>query len=347
MPLRWGLVGAGLISHDFVVALSTLPSSKHAVVSICDTFSKTDAQEFAQRHNIPKICTSLDEFLSDETIDVVYIGTIHITHHEIALRVLHAKKPALCEKPMSINVQNTSDMISKAREVGVFFMEATWMRFFPAVVELQKMIANNDIGEVRFVRANFSFRRPPVRAKGRLTDPKLGGGSVLDVGVYTISFATMIFRGERPEKIYAQGTLLPTGVDDLAVITLTYSNNRIAQLSCSISYDIMCEAVVCGTKNELVLPHPFWCSTKLETTKGVYEKPMISKKYPLPESSMPGNYPNHTGLSYEAEEVYDCIKQGRVESNIMPLDQTLVVAEITQEVLKQIGVVHYSTDQGN
>ena len=345
--LRWGLVGAGLISHDFVVALRTLPCTKHTVVAICDTISKTDAEDFAKRHNIANIYTSLDEFLLDDKIDIVYIGTIHVTHHEVALKVLHARKPALCEKPMSTNVHDTSDMISKAREVGVFFMEATWMRFFPAVVELRRMISNNDIGEVKFVRANFSFRRPPTRAKGRLTDPKLGGGSVLDVGVYTISFATMIFNGERPEKVYAQGSLLPTGVDDLAVITLTYSNNRIAQLSCSISYDISCEVVVCGTKNELQLPHPFWCSTKLETPKGVYEKPMISIEYPLPEPSMPGNYPNCTGLRYEAEEVYDCIKQGRTESSIMPLEQTLIVAEITQEVLRQIGVVQYSTDQSN
>ncbi len=309
---------------------------------MCDTFSKADANSFAKRHGVPKVYTALEDFLADDQVDVVYIGTIHITHHQVAMAVLSAKKPTLCEKPMSTNVEFTKGMISKAREKGVFFMEATWMRFFPAVVELRRMIANGDLGDIKFVRANLSFRRPPFRSEGRLTDPQLGGGAVLDVGVYTISLATMIFEGERPNKIYAQGTLLPTGVDDLAVITLTYTGGRIAQLSCSISYDVSCDAVICGTKNELRLPHPFWCSTHLETPKGVYDKPTVSKEYPLPEPSMPSNYPNCTGMRYEAEEVYDCLMKGQLESRVMPLDQTIVVAEIAQEVLKQIGVCHYS-----
>ena len=340
--LRWGIIGAGLISHDFVLALRTLSSDKHSVVAVCETFSEADADSFAKRHGVPKVYTALEDFLADDQVNVVYIGTIHITHHQVAMKVLSAKKPTLCEKPMSTNVEFTKEMISKAREKGVFFMEATWMRFFPAVAELRRMIANDDLGDIKFVRANFSFRRPPFRSKGRLTDPQLGGGAVLDVGVYTISLATMIFQGERPEKIYAQGTLLPTGVDDLAVITLTYAGGRIAQLSCSISYDVSCDAVICGMKNELRLPHPFWCSTQLETPKGVYDKPIVSKEYPLPEPSMPGNYPNCTGMRYEAEEVYDCLMKGQLESSVMPLDQTIVVAEIAQEVLKQIGVCHYS-----
>ena len=339
--LHWGIVGAGLISHDFAVALKTLSPAKHKVVAVSDDWPEANPREFASKHAIPRAYNSLHDLLADKDVDVVYIGTIHVTHHEIALKVLSAGKPVLCEKPMSVNLTHTREMVSKARESRLFFMEATWMRFFPAVVELRRLIESNEIGEVRFVRANFSFRRPPFRAKGRLTDPKLGGGSVLDIGVYTISFATMIFGGERPENIFARGTILPTGVDDLAVITLTYRGGRIAQLSCSISYDMACDAVVCGTKNELRLPHPFWCPTKLDTPDGIYEKPTISKEYPLPDPKMPGNYPNCTGLRYEAEEVYDCIKEGRTESNIMPLDQSIVVAEITEEVLRQIGVVHY------
>lgn len=338
--LKWGIIGAGMISHDFVVALQTLPAGKHRVTSICDLISKSDAEKFAKKHNISKVYTALKDFLkNDDDIDVVYIGTIHVTHHEIAMEVLASCKPTLCEKPLSMNLHTSREMISTAKRQGVFLMEASWMRFFPAVAELRQMIANNDIGDVKFIRANFSFRRPPWRDESRLTNPKLGGGSVLDVGVYTISLATMIFR-ERPVKIYAQGTLLRNGVDDMAVVTLTYSGGRIAQLSCSISYDIACDAVICGTKNELQLPHPFWCPTKLETPKGVYEKPMISKEFPLPEVSVPFNYPNGAGLRYEAEEVYDCIMQGKTESDIMPLHESEIVAEITEEVLNQIHASH-------
>ena len=339
MALRWGILGAGKIAHDFVVGLKTLPQSEHQVAAVAE-MSMEPAQKFATTHSVPRSYGSFEELMNDPDLDIIYIATIHVTHHDIALKVLEAGKPILCEKPMTMSVRDTRELIDKAREKGLFLMEATWMRFFPAIVELRRMIAEGHLGEVKFVRTNFSFRRPPERAEGRLTDPKLGGGSVLDIGVYTISFATMIFGGERPEKIYAQGSLLSTGVDDLAVITLTYSGGRIAQLSCSISYDISCDAVVCGTKGELRLPHPFWCPTRLETPEGIYKKDSISKEYPLPTPYLPGNYPNCTGLRYEAQEVYSCLKEGRKESNIMPLDESLVVMEIAEEVMRQIGVVY-------
>lgn len=339
MALRWGILGAGKIAHDFVVALKTLLESEHQVAAVAE-MSAAPAQQFANTHSIPRFYGSFEELMRDAEVDVIYIATIHVTHRDIGLKVLEAGKPVLCEKPMTMNARDTKALIDKAREKGLFLMEATWMRFFPAVVELRRMISEGALGEVKFVRANFSFRRPPDRAEGRLTDPNLGGGSVLDVGVYTISFATMIFGGERPEKIYAQGSLLSTGVDDLAVITLTYSGGRIAQLSCSISYDLSCDAVVCGTKGELRLPHPFWCPTKLTSPEGVYEKPTISKEYPLPEPYLPGNYPNCTGLRYEAQEVYSCLRQGRKESSVMPLDESLVVIEVAEEIMRQIGVVY-------
>ena len=340
MAIRWGILGAGLISHDFVLGLKTLPETDHKIVAI-GARSSSSAEVFATKHAISRHYGSYDDLLSDKDIDVVYIGTIHPTHLAIALKALEAGKPVLCEKPMTMNAHDTKTIIDKAREKGLFLMEATWMRFFPAVCELRQMIDNGDIGEVRFVRVNFSFRLPPERKEGRLTDPNLGGGSVLDVGVYTISLSTMIFRGERPEKVYAQGTLLPTGVDDLAVITLTYSGGRIAQLSCSISYNVACDAVICGTKGDLKLPHPFWCPTKLEVPQSVYTDKGMCKEFPLPSSPLPGNYPNCTGLRYEAEEVRQCLNKGKSESSIMPLEESLIVAEIAEEVMKQIGVVYY------
>ena len=336
-PLRWGILSAGMISHDFVVALKTLPEAEHQVVAVAAR-SLDSAKTFASTHSIPHSYGSYEELMNDPNVDVIYVGTIHVSHKDVTLKVLEAGKPVLCEKPMTLRAVDTKALIDKARDKKVFLMEATWMRFFPAIVELRKRIAEDFIGEVKFIRANFSFRIPPERAEGRLVDPKLGGGSVLDIGVYPISFVTMLFGGERPEKIYAQGTLVSTGVDDLAVITLTYSGGRIAQLSCSISYDISCDAVICGTKGDLRLPHPFWCPTKLETTEGMYQKSSLSMEFPLPEPSLPGNYPNCTGLRYEAQEVYECLKAEKKESDIMPLEQSLIVAEVVDEVVRQLGV---------
>lgn len=341
MTLRWGILGAGLISHDFLLGLKTLPASQHQVVAVGDR-SLECAQRFAATHSVSRCYGSHEELLADGEVEVVYVGTLTVTHHAVVSKVLAAGKPVLCEKPLTMSPAHTRELIRAARSRKLFLMEATWMRFFPAVAEMRRMIAKDSIGEVRFVRANFSFRRPSVRAKGRLTDPELGGGALLDVGVYTISLATMLFGGERPVKVYAQGSTLPTGVDDLAVITLTYANGGIAQLSCSISYSIACDAVVCGTKGDLRLPHPFWCPTRLEAPEGVYNpEGMVCKDFPLPEPHLPGNYPNPTGLRYEAEEVYSCVKGGRTESEVMPLEDSLVVAEVAEEVMKQLNVVYY------
>lgn len=340
--LKWGILGAGRISHDFVLGLKSLPENRHKVVVVGDR-SKTAAEEFAARHSVPHFYGSHDEFLAHcDNVDVVYIGTIHVTHHSIALKVLEAGKHVLCEKPMTICPQHTRELVALAREKQLFLMEATWMRFFPAVVELRRMIADGHIGEVRFLRANFSFRRPPERAEGRLTDPKLGGGAILDVGVYTISLATMLFGGERPVKVLAEGSILPSGVDDLAAITLTYSNGGVAQLTCSISYSMPCDAFICGTKGDLQLSHPFWCPTELKTPQGVYEiKEGVSRDFPLPKPHLPGNYPNPTGLRYEAEEVYKCLEEGATESGVMSLEESVIVAEVAEEVMRQLGVTCY------
>ena len=341
MALKWGILGAGKISHDFLLGIKTLPASRHRVVAVADR-SKETADEFAATHDIPRSYGSHEELLADQEVEVVYVGTIHVTHHAIAMEVLRAGRPILCEKPMTMCPAHTRELMEEAIRKKIFLMEATWMRFFPAVVELRRMISEGRVGEVRFLQATFSFRRPPDRATGRLTDPSLGGGAILDVGVYTISLATMLFGGQRPVKVYAQGHTLPTGVDDFAIITLTYENGGLAQLTCGISYDLACDAVICGSKGDLKLPHPFWCPTKLQTPQGVYEREGVSREFPLPEPHLPGNYPNPTGLRYEADEVYECLREGKTQSDVMPLGESLIVAEIAEEVMKQLGVIYYT-----
>ena len=337
--LRWGVLSAGSISHDFVVGLKSLPESEHKVVAVAAR-SLESAQKFAAKHSIPRAYGNYEDLTKDEEIDVVYVGTVAATHLAVALKMMDGGKPVLCEKPLTISVVETKAMIDKAKEKDTFLMEAVWTRFFPAVCELRSMIASGAIGEVKFVRANFSFRLPPERRGGRMTDPARGGGAILDLGVYPINFATMIFN-ERPIKIYAQGSLLPTGVDNLAAVTLTYSGGRIAQLTCSMSYEIMCDAVVCGTEGDLRLPPPFWCPTKLECPTETVGSEPITKDFPLPDPYMPTNFVNSCGLRYEAQEVKKCIDGGQKESAIMPLEHTLIVSEILEEAMRQLGVIYF------
>ncbi len=147
----------------------------------------------------------------------------------------------------------------------LFSHQAVWMRFFPAIAELRKQIKDGVIGEVKYVSATFGFRLPDKGGPLRLTEPDLGGGAVLDIGIYPINFISMIYDGMKPESIHTSGWLTPTGVDELAAVTLKYPGERVAQLTCTTCLALPNEAIVVGTKGMLKLPSPFWCPTKLET----------------------------------------------------------------------------------
>ena len=338
MAVRWGICSAGLISNDFVVSLKVLPTSDHQVVCV-GARSLDSAQQFAKKHGIPRAYGSYEEVASDPEVDVVYIGTIHPLHRAVASMVLDKGKPVLCEKPLTMNVKDSQALLEKAREKDLFFMEANWMRFFPVMVELRKQLADKAIGEVRHINITFSFRRSAEeggrKGRSRLTDPALGGGAVLDVGVYAISFASMVLEGQKPERIHAWGQLTKEGTDELAVITLLYKNDCIVHITCSTAYAMPCEAVVCGTKGDMRVLHPFWCGTKLETPSGM-------KEYPLPDPVAPVNFPNGQGMFYEAEEVHRCLKEGRKQSSVVSSADTLLVAEIAEEVMKQLGVIYFA-----
>ena len=334
MALRWGICSAGKVCSKFVVSLKTLPESDHRVVAV-GARSLEDAKKFAATHNIPRAYGSYEEVAADSEVDVVYVGGIHPTHLAVSTMALCKGKPVLCEKPLTMNVRDTETLLATAQEKGLFIMEAVWTRYFPAMVELRRLITEGSIGDVKYVNVAFSFRRQPL-ITARLVEPKLGGGGILDLGVYVLNFASMVFGGEQPESIHACGQLTEEGTDELAVITLVYKGGRIAQLTCGTAYNIPCQAVVCGTKGEVKIPAPFWCPTKLETPDG-------PKEYPLPEPAHPHNYVRNTGMRYEAEEVRRCLKEGKKESPIMPHHETLLVAKLMEEVMKQVGVIYFKT----
>ena len=333
MALRWGICSAGKISNDFVVSLRTLPESDHKVVAV-GARSLEAAKTFAATHSIPRAYGSYEEVAADPEVDVVYVGSINTAHLSVCMTVLEKGKPILCESPLTMNVRDTETLLKAAQDKGIFLMEALLTRYFPVMFELRKIIAEGQIGEVKYVNAAISFRRPQ-KTGGRHVDPKLGGGGLLSLGVYVMNFTSMVFGGEAPESIHAWGQLTEEGTDELAAITLVYKGGRIAQLTCGTAYNqITCEAVVCGTKGDVKIPVPFWCPTKIETAEG-------TKEFPLPEPALPLNFFNSTGMRYEAEEVRRCLREGKKESDIMPHKETLLVAKMTEEIMKQIGVVYY------
>uniref|UniRef100_A0A3B1IKQ5 Trans-1,2-dihydrobenzene-1,2-diol dehydrogenase n=1 Tax=Astyanax mexicanus TaxID=7994 RepID=A0A3B1IKQ5_ASTMX len=244
MATRWGICSAGKISHDFSVALKTLRPGDHQISAIAARELKA-AQEFAERHGIPKVYGSYEELANDPEIDVVYIGTIHPHHLRVGQLFMNSGKNVLIEKPLAMNSKEVKELVANAKKNNVFLMEALWTRFFPVSVEVRELLGRGDVGEVRMVRADLGA---PLTHIPRLIEKDLGGGALLDIGVYCLQFVLMVYGGERPESIHATGWNLDTGVDGHVVIVLKFSRNRMAVCTCSISLTLTNDAMIVGTK---------------------------------------------------------------------------------------------------
>lgn len=333
MATRWGICSAGKISHDFSVALRTLTPGDHEIVAVAAR-DLLHAEEFAKKHNIPRAYGSYNELANDPDIDVVYIGTIHPYHLTTGKLFMKSQKNVLIEKPLAMNSREVQELITAAQDNGVFFMEAIWTRFFPASLELRRLLGQGEVGDVQMVRADLGA---PLTHIPRFAERKLGGGAVLDLGIYSLQFILMVFNGERPESIHATGNCIDTGVDGTAVMVLKFSGNRLAISTCSITTTLSCEAVISGTKGTIKIPNHMWCPTSLEVNGKEVQ-------FPLPEPDMPLNFKNSTGLRYEAEEVRHCLLKGLKESPGMPWAHSSLSAELIDEARRQMGVTY---DQDN
>ncbi|KAK6475311.1 trans-1,2-dihydrobenzene-1,2-diol dehydrogenase-like isoform X1 [Huso huso] len=330
MATRWGICSAGKISHDFVVALKTLPREEHQVVAVAAR-ELGWAQDFANRHDIPRAYGSYQELAQDKDIDVVYLGTIHPQHHPVGLLFLRAKKNLLCEKPLAMNMREVLELTAAARENDVFLMEALWTRYFPASIQISDVLAQGVLGEVKLVRVEFGM---PMLDVSRAVKKELGGGALLDIGVYCLQFACMVFNGERPESIQASGCLLDTGLSlcvCVCVCVCVWSVLCVCLCDTGLSFCQM--AFIFGTKGTIKIPAPMWSPTSLIVNGN-------ETQFPLPEPSQPLNFPNSTGLRYEAQEVRRCLLAGLKQSPRMTLEDTALLTSICDEARRQVGVVY-------
>ncbi|XP_029978845.1 trans-1,2-dihydrobenzene-1,2-diol dehydrogenase [Sphaeramia orbicularis] len=329
MATRWGICSAGKISHDFTVALKTLPPEDHQVVAVAAR-KLEDAQAFAKKHSISRAYGSYEELARDQDLDVVYIGVIHPYHLKTCLLFLNAKKNVLCEKPLAMNSKEVQEILAAAKRNNVFLMEAVWTRYFPVSVEIRRLLAQGEVGDVRMVRSEFGV---PISHVPRSVQKELGGGAVLDIGIYCLQFICMVYNGEKPECIQATGICLENGVDETVVVTLKFSKNRMAVFTCSSAVQLPNEAVIMGTKGTIRIPAHMWCPTSLVVNGKETE-------YPVPEPYLPLNFINSTGMRYEAEEVRQCLLKGLKESSIMSHADSLLLAEVEDEIRRQVGVVY-------
>lgn len=319
-PIRWGILGTGSIAKQFARGLQALDDARLVAVG---SRAAATAEAFGTEFDVPRLHASYEALAADPEVDAIYVATPHPLHRENAILCLEAGKAVLCEKPFTINARQAAEVVAVARRKRVFLMEAMWTRFLPIVAQAREWIASGAVGEPRLVTADFGFRAG-VNPESRLFNPRLGGGALLDVGIYTVSFASMVF-GPKPTRIESMATLGETGVDEQAAVILGYGNGALAALTTAIRTNTPHEARIIGTDGRILLHPPYWRGTKATLQAGGKEETV--------ELPLQGN-----GYNYEAAEVGRCLRAGELESPVMTLDDTVAIVGILDAIRAQWGL---------
>ncbi|KAL1497331.1 hypothetical protein ABEB36_008313 [Hypothenemus hampei] len=327
MTLKWGIVGAGRISHDFVTALHLLPKEDHQVVAIAGR-NKENVEKFATRHGIPKTYHDYSLLAKDTEVGIVYIGNLNTQHFEVSRLMLEHNKNVLCEKPFTINEKQTAKLVEISKKKKLFLMEAIWSRCFPAYKKMKEIIDSQEIGDILFCSVHFGHALQHVE---RLISKDMGGGAILDLGIYILQFQQYVFRGLKPIEIAINGHKNSQGTDESAGAIITYPDGKMAIVSTSARVSMPNEGIVVGTKGTIRMPL-FWCPTQLITPKETYE-------WPLPESPTEFLHINSAGLMYEAEEAKRCIENGLIESPQITHEESIEIARLMDFMRKQLDVI--------
>ncbi len=318
--IRWGIIGTGNISSQFARGLAVLPDAELVAVG---SRARASAEAFAAKFDVPHRHASYEALARDPDVDAVYVGTPHSLHRANSMMCLQAGKAVLCEKPFAINAAEAEEVINLAREKGRFLMEAMWTRFLPLTKKVRELLATGEIGPVQMLAADLGFRAR-FDPKHRLFDPELGGGALLDVGIYPISLASMIFGS--PTRIASMAHMGQTGVDEQAAVTLGYEEGQLAVLYTSIRTTTPKEAILMGTKGQIRIHAPMFVPSKLTLSVDGQDDQVI-------EMPFTGN-----GYNYEATEVMNCLRAGRLESELIPLDETLSIMRTLDAIRAQWGL---------
>ena len=318
--IRWGILATGNIARSFVAGLQLAADAEFSAVG---SRSLDGAEKFAREFGFQRSHGSYEDLANDPDVDVVYVATPHPMHRENTLMCLAAGKAVLCEKPFAINAREAEEVIRFAREHRVFLMEAMWTRFLPVLVRVRELLTEGAIGEARMLQADFGFRAK-LDPKSRLFDPQLGGGALLDVGIYPVALASMVFGP--PSRISSMAHIGETGVDEQGAMILGYPQGQLAVLSTAIRTTTPHDAVIMGTEGNIRINPPWWQPTSLTLTRGREEATTIDLPYE-------GN-----GYQHEAEEVMRCLRAGKLESETMPLDETLATMQTLDEIRAQWGL---------
>lgn len=335
---RWGVIGTGAIAAKFADAVSVIEDAE--IVAVANrTLEK--AQQFAERFGIETVYDDNAKLLADESIDAVYVATLNTTHFEVVKQALEAGKPVHCEKPLVMSSAEAEELVALAREKNVFLGENLWTRYLPVYQRIRELIAEDGIGEIRVIHADYFFRIE-FSETSRFFDRSVGGGTILDTGIYGLGFIGM-FLGYKPDRVYAVGRLGKTGVDEVLHISLGYPNGAMADSTHSLSTPAPFRAMVIGTRGRLEINE--YGRAQSAT---VYQYPDVevdvNSKGPGTVMNVPEGTTSYVidepfeknGFEYIIRAVMEAVRSGKTELEYLTWDEILSWIKIKDDILAEV-----------
>jgi predicted dehydrogenase len=318
--IRWGILGTGKIAKAFATALREVPDVELAAVA---SRSLDSATEFAGQFGVQRAHGSYQALADDAGVDAIYIATPHAMHHENAIMCLQGGKALLVEKAFTLNRRQAQEIVDLARQRKLFVMEAMWTRFQPAILEARRLVDMGEIGNVRNLQADLGFVAD-AGPEHRLFNPALGGGALLDLGIYPLSMAAFFLGPVKGARGY--GELAPNGVDVQANFVLQHESGALSACSCSLNARTPATLSICGDKGFLRLHGRFHHAERFT----VVLNDGGEQEFHFPRI---GN-----GYAHEAMEVGRCLREGLLESPEMPLDESVSLMGVLDDLRAQLGV---------
>ena len=323
--IKWGILGCGKIARKFAADLTLVKDAKLVAVGARE---QEIATIFAKEFAVSNVHGNYESLVKDAEVDVIYVATPHALHHEHVILCLTNNKAVLCEKAFSINLREAKEMVALARSKNIFLMEAFWTRFLPHYQKVKDLIAQGNVGNIKYIYAEFGFKPTPPISQ-RIYDPTLGGGSLLDIGVYPVFLALDVLG--KPDQIHATMITSATGADQQCSIQFKYQHGAIANLFSTFNTNLATGADIAGDLGRLRLTHRFHGpTTQLEYYPGI-----IDTKQEIEFEKAIGN-----GYEYEAKHVTECLQKGLTESPIRKLDNTLLLMETLDEIRRLAGITY-------
>ncbi|MFT4938426.1 MAG: putative dehydrogenase [Paraglaciecola sp.] len=318
--LNWGIIGPGSIAKNFADALAVSEQGQLFAVASRDIGK---ARDFANKYAASKFYNSYQHLVDDPEVDIIYIATPQSFHYQHALLCLEAGKHVLMEKPLTINAAQTENLINLAQCKNLLLQEALWSRFTPCFAQVKRWISQGKIGQLQYICSDIGFAFAD-RPDHRLFKAELGGGALLDLGVYSITLSQLLI-GEQPSQIQAMGKIGASNVDENTTVNMSYPSGCYAQFTCTIMAQASNSMTIMGSEGRIVLPACFWNGSKAILQRdGVVEEIDFLHKV--------------NGFEYQIKESMACVIAGNVCSKMMPHSDSLVLMQTMDEIRRQIGL---------